>query len=64
MGWAGGSELADKVWHNVRTYIPKAEDRKRLAKKIIDLFEDEDCDTMDECETLQQDAKYKSQKKT
>lgn len=55
MGWASGSRLADDVWSLVRKHIP-AKNRKGVAKKLVDMFEGEDCDTMDEAEQLMKDA--------
>lgn len=51
MGWAGGSGIAANVWSSVEKYIP-ANQKKRVAKRIIDIFENEDCDTIDEAEEL------------
>ena len=55
MGWASGSRLAEDIWSTVRGAIP-ANKRKRIAKKVVALFESEDCDTMDEAEQLMKDA--------
>lgn len=55
MGWASGSELAERVWGEVREFIPD-DKRKNVANEIIDAFEDMDCDTIDECEQLVKDA--------
>lgn len=55
MGWAGGSELATELWDLVREYIP-ASKKKKIARKFVDAFENEDCDTMGECEDLLEDA--------
>lgn len=47
MGWTSGGEFADKLWHCINKYIP--EDKKyNVANNIIDLFEDRDCDVMQE----------------
>lgn len=51
MGWASGSSLAETVWRIVRIHIPKA-NRQRVAKGIVDAFEERDCDTMEEAESL------------
>ena len=59
MGWASGSELAEDVWTLVRKYIPKNA-LKQVASKLIDLFENRDCDTIEECEQLCQDAKRRT----
>ena len=55
MGWAGGSAIAEDVWLLVRDYVPVTK-RKAVALKVIDRFEDDDTDTMDEAETLTADA--------
>jgi hypothetical protein len=55
MGWSSGAELAEEVWGIVRGYVPKAK-RKGIAIQIIDAFEDHDCDTMNDAETLWADA--------
>jgi hypothetical protein len=55
MGWASGSELAEDVWTLVRRYTP-IKDRQRIARKLVDIFEDRDADTMHEAERLWKDA--------
>jgi len=52
MGWASGSELAEDVWDAVQRFIPQGEPRRKVAREIIELFEDRDCDTIDEAESL------------
>ena len=51
MGWTRGNELADNVWQVFKKYVP-AQDRKKVATKLVDLFEDMDCDTICEIEEL------------
>jgi len=51
MGWASGSEIAEKVWKVVSKVIPE-KDKKRIARKLITIFENADCDTMYECKDL------------
>jgi hypothetical protein len=55
MGWASGSALAVEVWELMRERIPKKY-RQEIAERLVELFEDHDCDTMDECELLMKDA--------
>lgn len=55
MGWASGSMLAEEVWDAMRPLIAK-DKRKKAAGKIIDLFEECDCDTIYEAERLVKDA--------
>lgn len=47
MGWASGSSIAESVWDAVKKHIPKS-DQKAVAERIVDIFENEDCDTMHE----------------
>lgn len=49
MGWASGSSLAEDVWNIVRSYIPET-DRKKIVMELVDRFEDDDCDTLQEVE--------------
>ncbi len=56
MGWGHGSKLAEDVWAVVRNLIPPGQKRMKVVRKIIELFEDRDCDTIDEAETLCVDA--------
>lgn len=56
MGWASGSFLASKVWSLFRNYIPEGEERTFIANELIALFEQEDCDTLDEAIVLWDDA--------
>lgn len=55
MGWSSGSELAETLWNEVREYVPKNK-RKEVANAFVDAFESYDCDTIDECEVLMDDA--------
>lgn len=56
MGWASGSQLAEDIWFHIRKVVKDKEEREQLARKIIGCFEDYDCDTMREAETLHIDA--------
>ena len=47
LGWSGGSYLAEDVWNLIRQFVP-AEVRKKTAKKIYDLFVDQDADDWDD----------------
>lgn len=55
MGWASGSQIAEDVWDTVRKHIP-VKNRKRIAREIVSIFEDADCDTLEECDQLMEDA--------
>ena len=58
MGWASGSEIADKVWKLVSKFVPEKK-KKGVARKLVSIFEEADCDTMYECEQLMCDAQIK-----
>jgi len=45
MGWCG-ADLAEKVWKQVRKYIPE-DDKEQVARKIFDMFTDYDADDWD-----------------
>lgn len=47
MGWASGSELAQEVWDLFEDIIPSGEE-KQYALKLVDMFENMDCDTLSE----------------
>jgi hypothetical protein len=51
MGWSGGSEMAEEIWRLVGGKIAKPH-RKRVARALISIFENQDCDTIDECDAL------------
>ena len=55
MGWASGSEMADDLWNALRKHIDPKQ-LKKCARKVIDIFEQQDCDTMSECGALIKDA--------
>ena len=48
MGWASGSVIADEVWELVRPYLKTENQRREVAKGFVEIFEDYDCDTMEE----------------
>lgn len=49
MGWASGSSLFSDIIDAVVECEIDDETRKMLYEKLIPTFEDEDCDTLDEC---------------
>lgn len=48
MGWASGSSLFADVITAIKDHIPSKE-KEGVYTALIDAFEDEDCDTLDEC---------------
>ena len=49
MGWASGSALMRDVIDGVMETKAKPKVREKLYYKLIQAFEDHDCDTLDEC---------------
>lgn len=52
MGWASGSNLADKVWIAISPLLVNLPDYRiqEVARDIVSAFRQCDCDTMEECE--------------
>lgn len=57
MGWASGSELAERVWDRIENKL-KEEDKPQVALDILEEFEEEDCDTMYECDFVKKYLEY------
>lgn len=51
MRWASGYELAEDIWDYFRKYVPK-KDKKKAANKLLELFENYDCATLQKCSQL------------
>lgn len=51
MGWASGSMLLTSIIETLKTHVD-AETRAILYPEIVNAFEDADCDTLDECMTI------------
>lgn len=56
MGWASGSSLFSDIIEAINDCDVDDETRHMLYEKLIPIFEDEDCDTLQEC--LGQDSVY------
>lgn len=56
MGWASGSSLFSDIIEAINDCDVDDETRYMLYEKLIPIFEDEDCDTLQEC--LGQDSVY------
>jgi len=49
MGWSSGCQVADDVWVLIEVFIPPKK-KKEIARKFIDVFENYDCDTMEQAD--------------
>ena len=50
MGWASGSELAEKVWELLESMIDYNIAKPHVALKLVEIFEDYNADSMYECD--------------
>jgi hypothetical protein len=57
MGWSSGAELAEELWCHISDFVPK-EYHKHVARHVVSLFEDYDCDNIDEARQLIKAARY------
>jgi hypothetical protein len=55
MGWASGSDIGTGFWEEIRENIIP-EKLEETARALINALEDQDCDTIYECEQLVIDA--------
>lgn len=49
MSWASGSMLMDGIIETIDDLVPNYQTRVEIYKRMIELFEDEDCDVLEEC---------------
>lgn len=57
MGWASGSELMASIIKIAERYVDGPSKRIKMYEELIQVFEDHDCDTLEECEHLSRDFK-------
>ena len=57
MGWSGGSSLMGEVIKSLKKAHVGVTQREEIYKHLIEAFENEDCDTLDEC--LDRDPAFK-----
>ena len=55
MGWAAGSRLLEDIADLVMPKLPERDDRRHVARELIEMFQKEDCDTI--CEVEQEDIR-------
>lgn len=49
MGWASGSSMFGEIIEFLQETIEDEDVRKEIYLGLIDIFENRDCDTLDEC---------------
>lgn len=58
MGWSSGSDLLEEVLRTVLPFISTSEKRKIITKRLIQHFENYDCDTIYELADSRVAKKY------
>lgn len=48
MGWARGSEIFETIAHVLMQEVDDDDARATIYENMVDIFEDADCDTLDE----------------
>jgi hypothetical protein len=48
MGWSSGSRLFGRIVEELEDEVPDLDTRMGIYRVLIPLFEDEDCDTLEE----------------
>ena len=49
MGWAAGSSIMNNIIYTMKREVGDTKIREKVYKDFIEYFEDEDCDTLEEC---------------
>ncbi len=62
MGWNSGAELATEIWKLLCDCDVNGLTVDH-ALKLVDLFEDHDCDVMEECEFVEKMLEYDEDKR-
>jgi len=49
MGWSSGSKICEEIWELIKYHIPDYR-KTEVVEGLCDIFEEEDCDTLEEIE--------------
>ena len=49
MAWSTGASIFAEIAETIFRYVPEEEDRMMIYKELIELFQDYDCDNLEEC---------------
>lgn len=56
MSWSSGSTIFSDIIHSIKESVPEYETRVEVYGKLIEIFENHDCDTLFEC--LEEDRAF------
>jgi len=62
MGWSSGSLMMSEMIEAMEELVPNYSARVELYKRFVEIFEEQDCDTLEECidESTAFEEAYKS----
>ena len=49
MGWSTGASIFAEIAETILRYVPDEDDRKIIYQELVELFQDYDCDNLNEC---------------
>ena len=49
MAWSTGASIFAEIAETILRYVPDEDDRKMIHKELVELFQDYDCDNLEEC---------------
>lgn len=49
MGWSRGADLFTEIAQIITDHVNDEDDREAMYMELIELFQDYDCDNLDEC---------------
>ncbi len=52
MAWSTGASIFAEVAETIFRYVPDEDDRKMIYKELVELFQDYDCDNLNECANI------------
>jgi hypothetical protein len=52
MAWITGASIFTEIAETITRYVSDEDDRRMIYKELVELFQDYDCDNLDECEDI------------
>jgi hypothetical protein len=52
MGWAGGSEIGERIAKVVEKVVPNIDAKRKIYKAMLDALSENDCDTLAELKDI------------
>ena len=49
MAWSTGASIFAEIAETITRYVSDEDDRKMIYKELVELFQDYDCDNLNEC---------------